>query len=427
MSLKSSNKMEGSRCELVFEVNSQDFQNEINKVYQKEKKSISIPGFRKGKASRKLIEKIYGEKVFYQSAIENLYESEMVNAIESLDLEVIKDKTDFDVIKADDSGLEFKVVVTIKPEVEVGEYKGLEIKAVPVDVTDEDVEKEIDSVKEKYARVVTVEDRSVEDGDIVVIDFKGFLGDTPFDGGEAKNYNLTIGSKTFIPGFEEQIIGHNTNDEFDVVVTFPEDYQEKSLAGKEAKFEVALHEIKEKELPVFDDELVKDVSEFDTIDEYKEDLKNKLQKDKEEAAEKNVSDQVIDKLAEIVEGDIPEAMYEEKIDQQLDRFANDLKNQGISLDDYVNFLGTTKHKLREEMRPTIEKSVKGRLALEKIAVLENLSVTDEELDEEIKKIAEAHGLKVEQIQNIVDKKALKKDILANKTLSFVRDNAVIVD
>lgn len=427
MSLKSSNKMEGSRCELVFEVNSQDFQNEINKVYQKEKKNISIPGFRKGKASRKFIEKFYGEKIFYQGAIENLYESEMINAIESLDLEVIKDKTDFDVIKADDSGLEFKVVITIKPEVEVGEYKGLEIKSVSVDVTDEDVEKEIDKVKEKYARIVTVEDRSVKDGDIAVIDFKGFLDDKPFVGGEAQNYNLTIGSGAFIPGFEQQIIGHNTNDNFDIMVTFPENYQEKSLAGEEAKFEIVLHEIKEKELPKLDDEFVKDISEFDTVDEYKNDLKNKIQKDKEVAAERDVSEQVISKLAEIVKGDIPEAMYEERIDQQINRLASDLKNNGITLEDYMNFLGTTKHKLREEMRPTVETSVKGRLALEKIAALENVSVTDEELDKQIKEIAEMHKISTEKAQKIIDKKALKKDILANKTLDFVRDNAVIVD
>lgn len=427
MSLKSSNKMEGSRCELVFEVNSQDFQNEINKIYQKEKKNISIPGFRKGKASRKFIEKFYGEKVFYQGAIENLYESEMMNAMESLDLEIIKDKTDFDVIKADDSGLEFKVVVTIKPEVEVGEYKGLEIKSVSIDVTDEDVEKEIDNVKEKYARLVTVENRSVENGDIVVIDFKGFLDDKPFTGGEAQNYNLTIGSGAFIPGFEEQIIGHNTSDKFDVIVTFPENYQEKSLSGKEAKFEVVLHEIKEKELPVLDDEFVKDVSEFNTIDEYKKDLKDKLQKEKEDAAERDVSEQVISKLAEIVKGDIPEAMYEEKIDQQINRLADDLQNNGITLDDYMNFLGTNKRKLRKEMRPTIEKSVKGRLALEKIANLENLSVTDEEIDEQIKEIAEIHKMSADEAQKIIDKKALKKDILTNKTLDFVRDNAVIVD
>lgn len=427
MSIKSSEKLEKSRYEIVFEINGEDFQSELNKVYKREKNKISVPGFRKGKASRNFIERIYGPKVFYQDAIENLYQQEMQKAVDELDITIVGDDISFDIIKSDDTGLEFKVGVTVKPEVDLGDYKGIEIKVEPVDVTDEDLEKEINKTKQEYARITPVEGRSVKDGDIAVIDFNGFIDGEPFDGGEAENYNLEIGSGTFIPGFEEQVVGHNTDDCFDIMVTFPEDYHSEKLAGKEVKFEVVLHEIKEKELPVFDDEFVKDISEFETVEDYKEDLKTKLQMKKEQDSEENIKEQLKEKLANMVEGYIPEVMFKEQMKQHIDDLKYSLSGYGLKLNEYLKALGMTNSDMRAELRPGVEISVKYNLALEKIIKLENIEVTENEIENEILKMADDYNTPVERVRKITVPEALKYKISLDKALAIVRENAVITD
>ena len=276
MSLKSSNKVETNRYELEIEIAAEDFEKAVNKAFKKNVKKISVPGFRKGKAPRAFIEKYYGENVFYEDAVNDIYPSALQDAIDEAGLDVINDKIDFDVVKIGKDGFDFKAVVTVKPEVEIENYKGIEVEHKPVEVTEDDINKEIDRVRERNSRLVTIEDRSTQEGDIAVFDFKGFVDGKAFEGGEAENYSLKLGSGQFIPGFEDQMIGHNQGEEFDVNVTFPETYQEASLAGKPAVFKIKLHEIKNRELPELDDEFAKDVSEFDTLAEYRESVKKQL-------------------------------------------------------------------------------------------------------------------------------------------------------
>lgn len=427
MSIKSSGKLEKSRYEIVFELTGDEFQNELNKVYKKKKSQISVPGFRKGKASRNFIEKVYGSTVFYQDAIENAYQQEMQKAVDELNITIVGSDISVDIIKSDESGLEFKVEMTVKPEIELGEYKGIEINVEPVEVTDEELEKGLLKLRQQYARIVPVEDRSVEDGDTVVIDFKGFVDGEPFDGGEAENYSLDIGSGTFISGFEEQLIGHNTDDCFDVMVTFPEDYHSEKLAGKEAKFEVFLHEVKQKELPVFDDEFVKDISEFENVESYMEDFKNQLQAEKEKKSEENIKGQLKEKIANLVEGYIPEVMFNEQVNQKIEDLKYGLEGYGIKLSQYLKSLGMTSQDLKAEIRPEAEKNVKYNLALEKIIELENIEVTENDFENEILKTASDYNMSVEQVRNKVVPDALKYKISLDKALAVVRENAVITD
>lgn len=425
MNLKSSNKVDTNRYQLEIAVEPKEFESAVEKAYKKEAGKITIPGFRKGKAPRAFIEKYYGKEVFYDSAINSIYPDALDEAIKEANIEVIDDKIDFDIVEVGENGLIFKATLTVKPEVKIDNYKGIEVSPVNVEVTDEDINDEIERVRERNSRLITVEDREAQNGDIAIIDFEGFCDGVAFEGGKAEKYSLGLGEGQFIAGFEDQVIGHKPGEEFDIVVTFPEEYQAKDLAGKEAVFKIKLHEIKKKELPEVDDEFVKDVSEFDTLDQYKESLKNQLTEQFEKKAKDDVENQMIDKLIELVEAEVPEAMYNNKIKEMAREFEYRLKSQGLDINSYMKYTGMDSQKFKESFKPQAERQVKLRLALEKIADLENLEATEEDLENEYKKIAERYSMEVEKIKNIIPKSELTKDIVVEKAIDLVRDNSVI--
>ncbi len=424
MSLKTSNKVEQNRYELEVEVSAEDFSNAVDKVFKRNVKRITIPGFRKGKAPRAFIEKYYGENVFYEDAVKDVYPSALQNAIDEAGLDVINDKVDFDLISVGKDGLAFKAVVTVRPEVTIENYKGIEVKRKPVRVTKGDIDKEIERVRERNSRIVTVEDRVSESGDIVVFDFKGFIDGEPFAGGEAENYTLELGKGQFIPGFEDQLIGHKQGEEFDIDVTFPKSYQETSLAGKPAVFKIKLHEVKTRELPELDDEFVKDVSEFDTLDEYKESIKKQLKELKQKESDIDADDQMIDKTIELLKAEIPEAMFENKVEDLIHNFTHKLKAQGLTLESYLKYTGMDTAALTVQFRPQAERQVKLRLALDKIAELEKLTATAEEIEEKYITLAEQYKMDVAQIKKVINEKDLLGDIAAEKAVDFLRDNCV---
>lgn len=427
MSLKSQNKIDTNRVELEVVVDAETFEKGLAAAFKKQSKKISIPGFRKGKAPRAFVEKYFGKEVFYEDAVNALYPDALDEAVKEAGLEVIQDKIDFDVKEVGAQGFTFTAALTTKPEVTIENYKGIEAVKKSAEVTDEDIDAEIKKVQERNSRMVTVEDRAAQNDDIAVIDFEGFLNGEPFEGGKGENYSLTLGSGQFIPGFEEQIVGHNTGDEFEVNVTFPEDYQAEELKGKATTFKCKLHEIKMKELPEVDDEFVKDVSEFDTLADYKEDLKKKLAESKEKEAADDLENQLIDKLVELVQGEIPEAMYENKIADSIREFGYRLQSQGLNLDTYMKYTGMNVDQMKEGFRPQAERQVKLRLALEKIAALEELKAGEEDLNQEYQKIAEQYKMEADKIKELIPAAELEKDICVEKAINLVRDNANIKD
>ena len=427
MSLKSQNKIDTNRVELEVVVDAETFEKGLAAAFKKQSKKISIPGFRKGKAPRAFVEKYFGKEVFYEDAVNALYPDALDEAVKEAGLEVIQDKIDFDVKEVGPQGFTFTAALTTKPEVTIENYKGIEAVKKSAEVTDEDIDAEIKKVQERNSRMVTVEDRAAQNDDIAVIDFEGFLDGEPFEGGKGENYSLTLGSGQFIPGFEEQIVGHNTGDEFEVNVTFPEDYQAEELKGKATTFKCKLHEIKMKELPEVDDEFVKDVSEFDTLADYKEDLKKKLAESKEKEAADDLENQLIDKLVELVQGEIPEAMYENKIADSIREFGYRLQSQGLNLDTYMKYTGMNVDQMKEGFRPQAERQVKLRLALEKIAALEELKAGEEDLNQEYQKIAEQYKMAADKIKELIPAAELEKDICVEKAINLVRDNANIKD
>lgn len=427
MSLKSQNKIDTNRVELEVVVDAETFEKGLAAAFKKQSKKISIPGFRKGKAPRAFVEKYFGKEVFYEDAVNALYPDALDEAVKEAGLEVIQDKIDFDVKEVGPQGFTFTAALTTKPEVTIENYKGIEAVKKSAEVTDEDIDAEIKKVQERNSRMVTVENRAAQNDDIAVIDFEGFLDGEPFEGGKGENYSLTLGSGQFIPGFEEQIVGHNTGDEFEVNVTFPEDYQAEELKGKATTFKCKLHEIKMKELPEVDDEFVKDVSEFDTLADYKEDLKKKLAESKEKEAADDLENQLIDKLVELVQGEIPEAMYENKIADSIREFGYRLQSQGLNLDTYMKYTGMNVDQMKEGFRPQAERQVKLRLALEKIAALEELKAGEEDLNQEYQKIAEQYKMEADKIKELIPAAELEKDICVEKAINLVRDNANIKD
>ena len=427
MSLKSQNKIDTNRVELEVVVDAETFEKGLAAAFKKQSKKISIPGFRKGKAPRAFVEKYFGKEVFYEDAVNALYPDALDEAVKEAGLEVIQDKIDFDVKEVGPQGFTFTAALTTKPEVTIENYTGIEAVKKSAEVTDEDIDAEIKKVQERNSRMVTVEDRAAQNDDIAVIDFEGFLDGEPFEGGKGENYSLTLGSGQFIPGFEEQIVGHNTGDEFEVNVTFPEDYQAEELKGKATTFKCKLHEIKMKELPEVDDEFVKDVSEFDTLADYKEDLKKKLAESKEKEAADDLENQLIDKLVELVQGEIPEAMYENKIADSIREFGYRLQSQGLNLDTYMKYTGMNVDQMKEGFRPQAERQVKLRLALEKIAALEELKAGEEDLNQEYQKIAEQYKMEADKIKELIPAAELEKDICVEKAINLVRDNANIKD
>lgn len=426
MSLKSSNQVDTNRCELVITVAADEFENAIEKVFKRESKKITLPGFRKGKAPRAFIEKYYGEQVFYEDAINMVYPSALEEAVREAGIRMIEDRVDFDLLESGKGkDLVFKVVVTTYPEVSIEGYRGIEVTKKSVEVTDDDVDAELARVQDRNSRMVTVEDRAAENGDTVEIDFEGFVDGEAFEGGKAENFNLELGSGQFIPGFEDQIVGHNTGDEFDVNVTFPEDYHVAELKAKPAVFKIKLHEIKAKELPEIDDDFIKDISEFDTVADYRADVKSKLETSREKQAADDVDNQIINALIEKLQGEIPEAMYQNRITQDIREFDYRLHSQGLDLRTYIQYTGMNEAALRASFKPQAERQVKLRLALEKIAELDGIVPTEEEIEAEYSKLAEAYKMEVEQVKNIIPTEDLSKDIAVEKAMGIVRDNAVV--
>ncbi|HCR43218.1 MAG TPA: trigger factor [Ruminococcaceae bacterium] len=427
MSLESSNKVDTNRYQLEVKVDADKFEGAVNKAYLKNRNKIMIPGFRKGKAPRKFIEKYYGEKVFYDDAINDVYPDALEEAIKESELGFVEDKIDFDLVSADKDGLKFKATITTKPEVQIEGYKGIKVEKEIPNVTDGDVDKELENIRERDSRMVTVDDRTAQKGDIAVIDFDGYADGERFEGGKGENYSLTLGSGQFINGFEDQVIGHKTGEEFDVNVKFPDDYGEKSLAGRDSVFKVKLHEIKVKELPQLDDDFVKDVSEFDTLDEYKADIKKNIEKRKEDISKDKVDNQLIDKVNELLKADIPEAMFRNRVDDDLKDFSYRLQSQGMNIQKYMQYTGENEEAIRKRFRPQAERQVKFRLALEKIAELEAIKPTEEDLEKEYKKYADAYKIDQEKIKKLIKSEDLSKDIAVEKAFDVIRDSAEVTE
>ena len=421
--LKSANKTETNIYTLEVSVSGEDFNKAILQAYNKQKNKIQLPGFRKGKAPLKMIEKFYGEGVFYEDALDIVYPGVVGDAIKEAGIEPVAAPHDLDVTKIGKDGVEMTMKVTVKPEISIDNYKAIEADKGDASVCADDVKKELASMQERNARVVTVDDRKAKKNDIAVIDFEGFVDGVAFDGGKGENYELTLGSGQFIPGFEEQIIGHKTGDEFDVNVTFPTEYTPE-LAGKEAVFKVVLHEIKMKELPTLDDDFAKDVDdEVDTLAELKKKIKAELSDKKKEDVEKDFESAVLEKVVDLVEGEIPEVMYDNKLEDDVKDYENRLAQQGIPLDTYLQYMGMDRDKFKESMRDNAVKQVKLQLAVEKIAELEKIEATDEEAEAQLKEMADMYQLDVEQVKKWVNIEDVKKDVVGKKTVDFLVANA----
>lgn len=425
MSLKSTNKVETNKVELEIEISPEAFEEAIEKAYQKAKKNIQIRGFRKGKAPRKLIEKEYGENVFFEDAVNLLYGPEVDSVIAESGLELVA-RPEAEVTSVDKAkGVEIKVTCITKPEVEIDGYKGIEAEKTVKAVTDEDVAKEADKLREKNMRIVTVDDRAAEMGDDVLIDFEGFKDDVAFEGGKAEDFTLSLGSGQFIPGFEEAVVGHNAGEQFDINVTFPEDYQAKELAGAPVVFKINLKSISKKELPELDDEMIKDSTEFDTVDEFKADVKKKLEEAAEKEADVVVEEKLFDTVIANLKAEIPQVMFDNRVNEMVSELEQRLAPQGISLDLYLQYSGQTMESLRKMYGEQAEKQVKLRLALEKVAQLENIEVSEEECNAEFDKLAEQYKMPVEQIKVYIRAEDLKKDIAVGKAVDLIKDSAVI--
>ena len=420
-------KLEENMAKLTVEVPAEDVEKAIQGAYQKTKKSINIPGFRKGKAPRQLIEKMYGKEIFYSDAVDAMLPKAYSDAVEECGEEIVS-YPKIDVVQIE-SGKPFifTAEVAVKPAVTLGEYKGIQVEKAPIEVTDEEIEAQVNKEREANSRTVTVEDRAVQKGDIATIDFEGFVDGVAFDGGKGENYDLEIGSNTFIPGFEDQLVGAEIGKELDVNVTFPEEYGAKELAGKEAVFKCKVNGIKVKELPEADDEFAQEVSEFDTLDEYKADIKAKLLKDKEDEAKRAKEDAVIGKIVENATMDIPDAMVEYQTQQMLDDFGRRMQSQGLSLEQYFQFTGMTEADYKEQMKPRALQNIQSRLVLEAVAEAEKLEATEEDLEKEYAKMAEQYKLDVDKVKEIFgeyQKEELKKDIVIQKAAELVTEAAV---
>ena len=424
MALKSSNKVETNVYELEITVDAETFTEACKKAYLKQRKSIQIPGFRKGKATQGMIEKVYGEGAFYEEALEIVYPEAVGAAFEEAGLNVVDQPSDVDFpVMSKTEGVVITMKVTTYPEVKLGEYKGIKGKMLDTDATDEDVETELKNMQERNSRLVTVEDREAAMGDTCDINFEGFVDDVAFDGGKGENYPLELGSNSFIPGFEEQVAGHKAGEEFDVNVTFPEQY-EPSLAGKDAVFKCKINEIKAKELPELDDEFAKDVSEFDTLDELKEDLKKQIADRKAENAKIDFENQILEQVCENMEVEIPECMFTQKCDEMVQDYAYRLQMQGLDLNTYLQYLGQTMDQFKEQFMEGAKQQVKSKLALDAIVKAENIEASEEEIEAEINKLAEQYNMEADKIKAAVPAEQLSADITTRKAVDFIVDNAV---
>lgn len=424
MALKSSNKVETNVYELEITVDAETFTEACKKAYLKQRKSIQIPGFRKGKATQGMIEKVYGEGAFYEEALEIVYPEAVGAAFDEAGLNVIDQPSEVDFpVMSKEEGVVITMKVTTYPEVKLGEYKGLKGKMLDTEATDEDVETELKSMQERNSRLVTVEDRESQMGDTCDINFEGFVDDVAFEGGKGENYPLELGSNSFIPGFEEQVAGHKTGEEFDVNVTFPEQY-EPSLAGKDAVFKCKINEIKTKELPELDDEFAKDVSEFDTLAELKADLKKQISDRKATDAKIDFENQLIDQVVENMEVEIPECMNTQKCDEMIQDYSYRLQMQGLDLNTYLQYLGQTMEQFKEQFMDGAKQQVKVKLALDAIVKAENIEATEEEIADEIAKLAEQYNMEADKIKAAVPAEQISADIVTRKAVDFVVDNSV---
>ena len=425
MSLQVEN-MEKNMAKLTIEVSAEELEKAIQGAYLKQRNKISVPGFRKGKVPRQMIEKMYGAEIFYEDAANALIPTAYGKAYDECELDIVS-QPKVEVVQLEKGKpFIFTAEVAVKPEVTLGEYKGVEVPKSETEVTDEDVDAELKKEQEKNSRTVTVEDRGAENGDITTIDFEGFVDGEAFEGGKGTDYPLTLGSNSFIPGFEDQLVGSKAGDHVEVKVTFPEEYQAKELAGKEAVFQCDVKKVEAKELPELDDDFAQDVSEFDTLAEYKEDVKKNLTEKKEKAARTAKENAAVDKAIENAEMDIPDAMLNTQVRQMLDDFSRRMQSQGLTMEQYFQFTGMTLDKMQEEMKPQALKRIQTRLVLEKIAEVENIQPTEEEVEEEFKKMADAYKMEVEKIKELLGDRELeqmKKDMAVQKAVTLIADEA----
>lgn len=420
-------KLEKSMAKLTIEVSAEEFEKAVDTVYKKQRNRIQIPGFRKGKAPRKMIENMYGAGIFYEDAANEIIPDAYEKAYEECE-EEITSSPEIDVVQIE-SGKPFifTAVVALKPEVKLGEYKGVTIDKFSAEVTEEEVNAEIDKERDNSARMVSVEDRAVQDGDMTELDFEGFVDGVPFEGGKGENYPLTIGSGAFIPGFEEQLIGAELNKEVEVNVTFPEDYNAEHLAGKDAVFKCTVKEIKTKELPELDDEFASEVSEYDTLEEYKENVRKGLEEKKAKQMKDEKEDAAMAAVVESAEIEIPEAMLATEQRQMYDQFAQRITMQGIQMEQYMQMTGSTREGMLEQLKPQAERKIKSRLCMEAVAKAENITASEEEYEEEMKVMADAYQIEVDKVKEMMgekEKKSIMVDIAVRKAIEFVAENAV---
>lgn len=425
MALKSSNKIDTNTYELEVTVDAETFKKACTTAYLKNRKNIQVPGFRKGKATQGMIEKIYGEGVFYEDALDVIYPEAVSAAFDEAKLEVVDAPYDLEVpVIGKENGVEMKMKVTTYPEVKLGDYKGLKVAKLPTEASDEDVENELKTVQESRARLVVADDREAQTGDTVSLDFEGFVDGVAFEGGKGENYPLELGSGSFIPGFEEQVAGHKIDEEFDVNVTFPEEYEE-SLAGKDAVFKCTIHEIKAKELPELDDDFAQDVSEFDTLDEYKADLKKQISEKKEADAKTDMENQLLEQITDNMKAEIPECMFAKRCDEMVQDYSYRLQMQGLDLNTYLKYLGQDMDSFKETFKEAAEKQVKVSVALRAIIEAEKIEATDEDIDKEAAKIGEQYGMDAEQVKKAIPAEQLAEDVKRNKAVDMIVEAAVI--
>ena len=426
MNLVKSEKLEKSMHELQFSVDAESFKAAIDKAYKREGKKYTVPGFRKGHAPRAVIEKMYGADIFHYDAINDLFPEAYEAAVVESGIQPVG-RPEVDVVSESlEDGVVLKVVVAVKPEIKVGNYTGLKATKKVNTVDDADVEAELVRMQNRNGRIITREGKA-ENGDTVDMDFEGFVDGVAFEGGKAENYGLVLGSGSFIPGFEEQVVGHSAGDEFDVNVTFPEEYQAKELAGKPAVFKIKLHEVKTKELPALDDEFAKDVSEYDTLDELKASIRKGMEEQNEKQAALAVENDLVDQVIATIEGDIPDAMYEARMDEAVRDFEYRLAQQGLKLDMYLQYMGQTLESFRASFKEQAEKQVKIRLALEAVAAAEQIVASDEDLENELQRIADSYKMELAKVKELVNADEVKKDLAVNKAIDFIRDHAEITE
>lgn len=426
MSLKNTENIAVNQYKVTFDVDLATFEGAINKVYKRQVKSITIPGFRKGKAPRAIVEKMYGKEVFYEDAINEVIPDAYTSAIEGFEKTIVS-QPEFDVETIDENGVVLTATFFTKPDANIADYMGLAVTRTVKEATDAEVDEELSHVQNRNSRMIEITDRAAAMDDVANIDFEGTIDGVPFDGGKAEGHSLKLGSGQFIPGFEEQIVGKNIGESFDVTVTFPEDYHAEELKGKEAVFHCKLNGLKFNELPTLDDDFAKDVSEFDTLDEYKADIKAKIQESHNKQADNEVEEQIIKALNEKLEADIPECMYVNETENFVRDYDNRLRMQGLDLSTYFKYTGMDLDTLRKNMRPDAERQVKTRLALETIAKLEGIVASDEEIEEEYNRLADAYKMEVEKIKAAVAADAIAEDLKVKKAIDLVKEKAVVTE